>query len=338
MLLLLLRMERDDVDDDAQALLVFIEAITEKTLRSTVVCTAARGRGKSASLGLAVACAVAMGYSNIFVTSPHPDNLRTFFDFVLQGFDALAYKEHQDYELLTSTDEAYAGCVVRVNVHHTHRQTIQYVHPAEGAKVGHAELVVVDEAAAIPLPMVRALFGPHLLFLSSTVNGYEGTGRALSLKLIKVSCCSLLLGEQPLKCTRRAGSEGLCGRRWRAGAARAGAGGAHPLQRGRRSGALAQPPAVPGQHAGPARGPGCSVAVCDKRALLTTKTQASCPHPSTTSLYYVNKDALFSFHKASETFLQRMVALFVSSHYKARPRREFDPLSASCRIRPTTCC
>lgn len=62
--------------DQAKALLVFIEAITEKTLRTTVALTAARGRGKSASLGLAVACAIGMGYSNIFVTSPHPENLK----------------------------------------------------------------------------------------------------------------------------------------------------------------------------------------------------------------------------------------------------------------------
>lgn len=44
---------------------------------------------------------------------------------------------------------------------------------------------MIDEAAAIPLPHVRALLGPYLVFLASTVNGYEGTGRALSLKLIK---------------------------------------------------------------------------------------------------------------------------------------------------------
>ena len=44
-----------------KALLKFIEAISEKTLRSTVVMTAARGRGKSAALGLAMASAVAFG-------------------------------------------------------------------------------------------------------------------------------------------------------------------------------------------------------------------------------------------------------------------------------------
>ena len=31
--------------------------------------------------------------------------------------------------------------------------------------------------AAIPLPLVKDLLGPYLVFLSSTINGYEGTGR-----------------------------------------------------------------------------------------------------------------------------------------------------------------
>ena len=51
--------------------------------------------------------------------------------------------------------------------------------------MGQAELVVIDEAAAIPLPLVRSMLGPYLVFLCSTINGYEGTGRSLSLKLIK---------------------------------------------------------------------------------------------------------------------------------------------------------
>lgn len=54
--------------------------------------TAARGRGKSAALGLAMAGAVAFGYSNIFVTSPSPENLSTLFEFVFKGFDVLEYQ------------------------------------------------------------------------------------------------------------------------------------------------------------------------------------------------------------------------------------------------------
>ncbi len=43
-------------------MLKFVEAISEKTLRTTVTLTAARGRGKSAAMGLAMASAVAFGY------------------------------------------------------------------------------------------------------------------------------------------------------------------------------------------------------------------------------------------------------------------------------------
>lgn len=40
-----------------------------------------------------------------------------------------------------------------------------------------------------------------------------------------------------------------------------------------------------------------------------------CPQPSL-SRYYVNRDTLFCYHKASEAFLQRLMALYVASHYK----------------------
>jgi len=45
-------------------------------------------------------------------------------------------------------------------------------------------MVLIDEAAAIPITIVKQLIGPYLCVLSSTVNGYEGTGRSLSLKLV----------------------------------------------------------------------------------------------------------------------------------------------------------
>ena len=62
---------------------------------------------------------------------------------------------------------------------------MQYIQPQHNEKLAQAELLVIDEAAAIPLTTVKALLGPYLVFLCSTVNGYEGTGRSLSLKLIQ---------------------------------------------------------------------------------------------------------------------------------------------------------
>jgi tRNA(Met) C34 N-acetyltransferase TmcA len=46
--------------------------------------------------------------------------------------------------------------------------------------------------------------------------------------------------------------------------------------------------------------------------------RAGCPHPSACDLYHVDRDALFSYNKLSELFLQRLVAIYVSSHYKVR--------------------
>ena len=170
--------------DQARALMTFVQAVGEKKLRNTVSLTAARGRGKSAALGLAIASAVAHDYSNIFVTAPSPENLGTVFEFVLKGLEALHFKEHADYSVVQSTVESFNKAIVRINLFKSHRQTVQYVQPQDAHMLAQAELVVIDEAAAIPLPLVRALLGPYLVFISSTVNGYEGTGRSLSLKLL----------------------------------------------------------------------------------------------------------------------------------------------------------
>lgn len=111
--------------DQAKAILTFTDAIAAKTLSSTVALTAARGRGKSAALGLSIALAVAHSYSNIFVTSPSPENLKTLFEFVLKGFDKLGYEEHLDYDVVQSSNPEWKGSVVRINIFRDHRQTIQ---------------------------------------------------------------------------------------------------------------------------------------------------------------------------------------------------------------------
>lgn len=73
-------------------------------------------------MGLAIAGAIALGYSNIFVTAPSPENLKTLFEFVCKGLEALEYKEHTDYDLVASTNAAFNKAVVRVNIFRHHRQ------------------------------------------------------------------------------------------------------------------------------------------------------------------------------------------------------------------------
>lgn len=56
--------------------------------------TAGRGRGKSAALGISIAGSIVYGFSNIFVTAPSPENLKSVFEFIFKGLDSLGYKEH----------------------------------------------------------------------------------------------------------------------------------------------------------------------------------------------------------------------------------------------------
>ncbi|XGW25056.1 hypothetical protein V3C99_006463 [Haemonchus contortus] len=275
-----------------KALLRLLDVITDKDLNVTCSITAARGRGKSASLGLALAGAVAFGYSNIFVTSPSPENLRTLFEFVMKGFDTMGYQEHIDYELIQSTNPEFQKALVRVNVFREHRQTIQYIHPSDAAKLGQAELLVVDEAAAIPLPLVKELiFGPYIVFLASTINGYEGTGRSLSLKLL-----------QQLR-QQAAGS--IKGEKLAS-------------SKGRKLHELTMEESIRYK-------PGDEIeqwlnrVLCLNAGNINTRLSCGTPPPSECELYIVNRDALFSFHKASEAFLQQIMAIYVAAHYKNSP-------------------
>lgn len=92
----------------------------DNKVQSTTALAAARGRGKSAALGLGIAGAIAAGcvtcrmkklyisvsliisfskdlmtvcrYSNIFVTAPTTENLKSLFEFVCRGLQALEYE------------------------------------------------------------------------------------------------------------------------------------------------------------------------------------------------------------------------------------------------------
>ncbi|KAJ1398597.1 tRN [Sesbania bispinosa] len=275
--------------DQGKAVVTFLDAILDKTLRSTVALLAARGRGKSAALGLSIAGAIAVGYSNIFVTAPSPENLKTLFEFICKGFGALDYKEHIDFDMVKSVNPEFKKATVRINIYKHHRQTIQYILPHEHEKLSQVELLVVDEAAAIPLPVVKSLLGPYLVFLSSTVNGYEGTGRSLSLKLLQQ------LEEQSrvsAKSTEGTGS-------------------------GRLFKKIELNESIRYASGDPIESWLNTLLCLDVSNSIPNLSRL--PPASECDLYYVNRDTLFSYHRDSELFLQRMMALYVASHYKNSP-------------------
>lgn len=273
--------------DQGKAVVTFLDAILDKTLRSTVALLAGRGRGKSAALGLSIAGAIAVGYSNIFVTAPSPENLKTLFDFVCKGLDALEYKEHMDFDVVKSVNPEFKKATVRINIYKHHRQTIQYILPNEHEKLSQVELLVVDEAAAIPLPVVKSLLGPYLVFMSSTVNGYEGTGRSLSLKLLQQ------LEERSHMSTKGTKDTGRLFKKIELSESIRYASG-DPIESWLNN-----------------------LLCLDVSNAIPNLSRL--PPPSECDLYYVNRDTLFSYHRDSELFLQRMMALYVASHYKNSP-------------------
>jgi N-acetyltransferase 10 len=54
-------------------------------------------------------------------------------------------------------------------------------------------------------------------------------------------------------------------------------------------------------------------------ATMENTQLTSSPHPSTCELFYVNRDALFSYHPLAEELLQRIQSLLVAAHYKNQP-------------------
>ncbi|OMP02574.1 hypothetical protein COLO4_10987 [Corchorus olitorius] len=200
--------------DQGKAVITFLDAILDKNLRSTVALLAARGRGKSAALGLAIAGAIAAGYSNIFVTAPSPENLKTLFEFVVKGFDAIEYKEHLDYDVVKSVNPEF-------------KKATQLEEQSQASK------------------------------------GVEGSLSGRVFKKIELSESIRYAPADPIETWLNAL---LC---------------------------LDVTNSVP--------------------------SISRLPPTSECDLYYVNRDTLFSYHKDSELFLQRMMALYVSSHYKNSP-------------------
>ena len=231
------------------------------------------------------------------------------FEFILKGFDALGFQEHLDYDLLQSTGAVKS--LVRINVFRDHRQTIQYISPNDSAMLTQAELVVIDEAAAIPLPIVKQLLGNYLVFMASTINGYEGTGRSLSMKLVKQ-----LREESVMKKSEHDSDTMAVGRN-----------GKESNQQGKNGRSLRELKLdEPIRYAS-----GDPVESwlnkllcldCCNPMMNSSKTpfaSTGCPHPSQCDLYYVTRDTLFSYHPVSEAFLQKMMSLYVASHYKNTP-------------------
>ncbi|HEV8077997.1 MAG TPA: GNAT family N-acetyltransferase, partial [Marinobacter sp.] len=134
--------------------------------RRPQVITADRGRGKSAALGLAAAELLLQGRQRIVLTAPSAEQVATV---MAHAHERLGAQLHsQSATELTTLSGARLTFLLP--------QQLLADKPA-------AEVVMVDEAAAIAAPLLqRILLGWPRVAFATTVHGYEGAGRGFAVR------------------------------------------------------------------------------------------------------------------------------------------------------------
>lgn len=122
-----------------------------------------RGRGKTALLGMAAAELIKQGKSRILVTAPSVANIEPLLEHACLVFP--------------NASRSRTGLLCQYG-------EIQFIAPdALIADKPSADLLIVDEAAAIPLSMLEAMLQHYSrLVFATTEHGYEGTGRGFALR------------------------------------------------------------------------------------------------------------------------------------------------------------
>lgn len=152
---------------DQQHVVECIEKEVNNDTPAPVVLISDRGRGKSAALGIAAARLMNAGVSKIVITAPS-----------LRATD-IVFKH---IEQLLADAEIKRG---QINFN---RSIIQFYPPDKLQQENvDADVLLVDEAAAIPVPLLTSFLNKFSqCIFSTTVHGYEGTGRGFSVRFNKV--------------------------------------------------------------------------------------------------------------------------------------------------------
>jgi len=133
---------------------------------AAVVVEADRGRGKSSAAGLAAGSLAAAG-RDVLVTAPERRSAAEVFDRAEELLSGLGRLDGRDGATIV-TD---AGGRVR------------FRDPGAAASLpGDPDVVVVDEAAALPVRRLSALLAADAVGFFTTVHGYEGAGQGFSVR------------------------------------------------------------------------------------------------------------------------------------------------------------
>ena len=147
--------------DDQKRALVAIEHVASGHRNRPLVITADRGRGKTSILGISAAQIINTTDLSIIITAPNKKSVAAAFEH---------FNRHHD--TLDSNNKFIDNSRFR------------FIAPDELiATQPEASLVFVDEAAAIPAPVLKKILTRYSrLVFSSTIHGYEGTGQGFAVR------------------------------------------------------------------------------------------------------------------------------------------------------------
>jgi tRNA(Met) cytidine acetyltransferase len=153
--------------DQAEAVAA-LEALADPG--EAVVVEANRGRGKSSAAGIAAAC-LALDGSDVLVTAPGPGSAAALFERARETLDRIDGEPQGEH----ATDG--------VDTVTTPTGQIRYEEPTDATTLpGAPDVVIVDEAAALPVRVLRGFLDADSAAFVTTIHGYEGTGRGFSVR------------------------------------------------------------------------------------------------------------------------------------------------------------
>lgn len=176
--------------DQADGLFQLEHLVQEATSKKKIFfITSDRGRGKSSLLGISAA---ALGdklrrrkRSRLImtITAPEKQNYKVLFLQLKRVLEksGINYSIKYHDRSLTSRDRTQITNISRLN---TKNMQFNLVSPHEACKF-HSDILIIDEAAAIPFTILTSLLQTSsLILMASTIHGYEGVGRMFSLKFL----------------------------------------------------------------------------------------------------------------------------------------------------------
>ena len=161
-----------------------IQSVTFGHSRRPLLINAARGRGKSSSLGFATIELFKQGKQHIAISAANPNQTKQILT------KAIQYSKNKESNFKVEQQLATKVIFSQKNDNKVDKTyyTIQFYAPDDLLQTKkQLDILLVDEAAHLPLPLLKQLSEKYSrIVFATTSSGYEGSGMGFKLKFTKI--------------------------------------------------------------------------------------------------------------------------------------------------------